>query len=125
MWRTSSRSGAQDRCGRLRLDLRDLTRYRTTLTDERVRHANRLHKVLEDAGIKLATVASDTSAFRRCSARCWRGRPTRRAWRSSRRDRSRARRADEGASYDTVRFGCPAAGAPVLPPGPYPNGETL
>src|SRR5207247_10187156 len=40
-------------------DLRDLTRYRTTLTHERVRHANRLHKVLEDAGIKLATVASD------------------------------------------------------------------
>ena len=39
-------------------DLRDLTRYRTTLTHERVRHANRLHKVLEDAGIKLATVAS-------------------------------------------------------------------
>jgi len=40
-------------------DLRDLTRYRTTLTHERVRHANRLHKVLEDAGLKLATVASD------------------------------------------------------------------
>jgi transposase len=40
-------------------DLRDLTRYRTTLTQDRVRQANRLHKVLEDAGIKLASVASD------------------------------------------------------------------
>lgn len=40
-------------------ELRDLTRYRTVLMQERVRAANRLHKVLEDAGIKLATVASD------------------------------------------------------------------
>ena len=40
-------------------ELRDLTRYRKTLIQERTREANRLHKVLEDAGIKLATVASD------------------------------------------------------------------
>ena len=40
-------------------DLRDLTRYRTALTQERTRTANRLHKFLQDAGIKLATVASD------------------------------------------------------------------
>jgi transposase len=40
-------------------DLRDLTRYRTALTDERTRTANRLHKLLQDAGIKLASVASD------------------------------------------------------------------
>jgi len=40
-------------------DLRDLTRYRTSLTEERSRLANRLHKVLQDAGIKLASVASD------------------------------------------------------------------
>jgi transposase len=40
-------------------ELRDLTRYRKTLIRERPREANRLHKVLEDAGIKLACVASD------------------------------------------------------------------
>lgn len=39
--------------------LRDLTRYRKTLIKERQREANRLHKVLEDAGIKLSSVASD------------------------------------------------------------------
>ena len=37
---------------------RDLTRYRTTLTDERTREVNRVQKVLEDANIKLASVAS-------------------------------------------------------------------
>jgi len=36
-------------------NLRDLTRYRVKLTEER----NRIHKVLEDACIKLDTVASD------------------------------------------------------------------
>jgi transposase len=40
-------------------ELRDLTRYRKALIQERSREAQRLHKVLEDAGIKLATVASD------------------------------------------------------------------
>jgi transposase len=40
-------------------DLRDLTRYRATLAQERARLANRLHKVLQDAGIKLASVATD------------------------------------------------------------------
>jgi len=40
-------------------DLRDLTRYRKGIIQERTRQANRLHKVLEDAGIKLASVASD------------------------------------------------------------------
>jgi transposase len=40
-------------------DLRDLTRYRRVLTDERTREANRLHKLLQEAGIKLASVASD------------------------------------------------------------------
>ena len=39
--------------------LRDLTRYRATLAAERTREANRLEKELEDAGIKLSTVASD------------------------------------------------------------------
>jgi transposase len=40
-------------------ELRDLTRYRKSLVQERTRAANRLHKVLEDAGVKLASVASD------------------------------------------------------------------
>lgn len=39
--------------------LRDLTRYRTKLVQERTRLANRLQKVLEDANIKLGSVASD------------------------------------------------------------------
>jgi transposase len=40
-------------------ELRDLTRYRKALIGERQRQANRLHKVLEDAGVKLSCVASD------------------------------------------------------------------
>ena len=40
-------------------ELRDLTRYRKSLVQERTRAANRLHKVLEDAGINLAAVATD------------------------------------------------------------------
>lgn len=39
--------------------LRDLTRYRATLTTERSREAQRLEKELEDAGIKLSSVATD------------------------------------------------------------------
>jgi transposase len=40
-------------------DLRDLTRHRRTLMQERTRVANRLHSQLQDAGIKLASVATD------------------------------------------------------------------
>jgi transposase len=39
--------------------LRDLTRARTRLTGERSREVQRLEKFLEDAGIKLSSVASD------------------------------------------------------------------
>jgi transposase len=39
--------------------LRDLTRTRTTLTRDRAREIQRLEKLLEDAGIKLSSVASD------------------------------------------------------------------
>lgn len=39
--------------------LRDLTRQRTQLIEERTAAANRIHKVLEDANIKLASVATD------------------------------------------------------------------
>lgn len=40
-------------------DLRDLLRYRTSLIQERTREVNRVQKVLEDANIKLSSVASD------------------------------------------------------------------
>jgi len=40
-------------------ELRDLTRYRTKLGDERKSEVNRLQKVLEDANIKLSSVATD------------------------------------------------------------------
>lgn len=44
---------------RLIRDLRDLTRTRASLAQESSRIANRIQKVLEDANIKLASVASD------------------------------------------------------------------
>jgi hypothetical protein len=40
-------------------ELRDLTRYRKTLIRDRASEANRLHKVLEDASVKLSSVASN------------------------------------------------------------------
>jgi transposase len=40
-------------------EVRDLTRYRTCLVEERSRTVNRLQKTLEDTNIKLASVATD------------------------------------------------------------------
>jgi transposase len=40
-------------------DLREFTRYRRTLAEERTREAQRLDKVLQDAGVKLSSVATD------------------------------------------------------------------
>ena len=40
-------------------ELRDLTRSRTTLEQQRAAVVNRIHKVLEDANVKLGTVATD------------------------------------------------------------------
>jgi transposase len=40
-------------------ELRELVRYRTHLIQERTREINRVHKVLEDANIKLTSVATD------------------------------------------------------------------
>ncbi len=40
-------------------ELRDLTRYRTGLLQDRGRVVNRIHRLLEDMGIKLSTVATD------------------------------------------------------------------
>ena len=39
--------------------LRDLTRHRAQLQGEHTRCANRIHKVLEDANVKLSSVATD------------------------------------------------------------------
>ena len=44
---------------RFQRELRDLTRTRTTLTDERSAVVNRLHKVLQDANLKLSSVVTD------------------------------------------------------------------
>lgn len=40
-------------------DLRDVTRYRKKQIEDRAREVNRLYKVLEEAGLKLASVLSD------------------------------------------------------------------
>src|SRR5262249_43771833 len=40
-------------------DLRELTRYRKVLIEERARAANRVHKALQGAGIKLGAVATN------------------------------------------------------------------
>jgi transposase len=40
-------------------DLRDLTRYRKRQIEDRAQEVNRLHRTLEDAGLKLATVLTD------------------------------------------------------------------
>jgi transposase len=40
-------------------ELRDLTRHRKVLIQERARVANRVHKLLQDAGIKLSSVATN------------------------------------------------------------------
>jgi transposase len=41
--------------------LRDLTRYRTKIVAERAREIQRIQKLLEDAGIKLSSLASDVT----------------------------------------------------------------
>lgn len=40
-------------------ELRSLTRYRKTQIEERTREVQRIDKVLQDAGLKLSSVASD------------------------------------------------------------------
>ena len=44
---------------RAQRELRDLTRHRVQRVEEKGRTVNRLHKVLEDANLKLASVATD------------------------------------------------------------------
>ena len=56
----------------LQRQLRDLTRYRTSLVQERVLEVNRLQKVLEDSNLKLTSVVTDIMGV---SARAILGRP--------------------------------------------------
>jgi Transposase len=62
-------------------ELRDLTRYRKAQIQERSREAQRLDKVLQDAGLKLSSVATDIlgKSGRPCSRRWWGERPIRRS----------------------------------------------
>src|SRR4051812_40973689 len=67
--------------------LRKLTRYRKPQINDRQREAARLHKILEDTGIKLGCVASDimrASPAETCSTRWWPAPPTRSCSPSSR-----------------------------------------
>ncbi len=63
-------------------ELRDLTRYRKAQIEERTREAQRLDKVLQDAGIKLSRSRARCSASRdgRCSRRSARARTTQSCW---------------------------------------------
>ena len=47
-------------------ELREITRYRKSLTEERCRETNRLQKILEGANIKLDSVVKDINA-----ESCW------------------------------------------------------
>jgi transposase len=55
-------------------DLRDLTRYRSSLKQERTQHVNRVHKLLEETNIKLSSIfaeplVQDRSGHSGCSGR--------------------------------------------------------
>jgi transposase len=64
--------------------LRDLTRYRRTLTQERSREKQRAEKLLEDAQVKLSSVISDIFGSRAgpCWPRSLPGSATRTRWRT-------------------------------------------
>jgi transposase len=70
-------------------ELRELTRYRKTQIDARAAEVQRLEKVLQDAGIKLTSVASKvlTASGRAMVEALIAGERTARGWRSSRRAR--------------------------------------
>jgi hypothetical protein len=66
-------------------ELRNLTRYRKAQIEERTREVQRLEKVLQDAGIKLSSVATRVlgASGRAFAQMRWSaGPPTRRSWRS-------------------------------------------
>jgi transposase len=66
-------------------ELRNLTRYRKAQIEERTREVQRLEKVLQDAGIKLSSVATRVlgASGRAVAQMRWSAEPpTRRSWRS-------------------------------------------
>ena len=69
-------------------ELRDLTRFRAQLAGEQTRLANRIHKTLEDANLKLGAVASDILGKS--------GRAMLRAWIRGERDPEKLARLAEG-----------------------------
>jgi transposase len=58
-WSSTAWSAPASRSPRPIRELGELTRYRKTQTGERTREVQRLDKVLQDAGIKLSSVATD------------------------------------------------------------------
>src|SRR5262249_9032106 len=70
-------------------ELRDLTRYRKLLIQQRVTEVNRIRKLLESANLKLGSSQPTSSAPRdaRCCRRCARGNGRARAWPTSPRGR--------------------------------------
>jgi transposase len=58
-WSSTAWSVPASRSPRPVRELRELTRYRKTQIQERSREVQRLDKVLQDAGIKLSSVATD------------------------------------------------------------------
>src|SRR5215213_9506139 len=58
-WSSTGWSAPASRSPRPIRELRELTRYRKTQIQERSREVQRLDKVLQDAGIKLSSVATD------------------------------------------------------------------
>jgi transposase len=64
-------------------DLRELSRDRTSLVAERSRLKNRMQKILEDANIKLGSVASDIlgKSGRAMLTAMVKGQETRKSWR--------------------------------------------
>jgi transposase len=91
-------------------DLRDLTRYRKALIHDRTRVANRLHKALEEAGMKLASVASDIFGVsgRAMLAALVQARPTPPCWPTSRGDGC-------GGNYRRCAKPWPAGSGPITP----------
>jgi hypothetical protein len=86
-------------------ELRDLTRYRKRLIQAHAWEGQRIQKTLEDAGIKLDSVATDVLARR--VARCWR-----RWWLAS---------VTLGCWLSWPKDGCAASSpAPPGPAGPVP-----
>jgi hypothetical protein len=90
-------------------ELRELTRYRKTQIQERSREVQRLDKVLQDAGIKLSSVATDilASLVGPCWRPWWPALTTQRCW-------PRWPRAGSGPSCQRCGRPWPAGSGPTI-----------